>query len=171
MNCLKAIPQLCLGLGLRAADLRCHLLTLGDRFVANSQAVAAWLGAPSAQVSIVHNSVDQDLFDVPFDPPARLRVALIGSLTQRKGVADFVALARLAEKAGLALDFVMIGSESADLAALGPLPDTVRHAGYIAQPATAMAPGGHCAEFEPCRREFRPHGVGGDGRWTPRYLL
>ena len=132
-------PQLCLGLGLRAADLRCHLLTLGDRFVANSQAVAAWLGAPSAQVSIVHNSVDQDLFDVPFDPPARLRVALIGSLTQRKGVADFVALARLAEKAGLALDFVMIGSESADLAALGPLPDTVRHAGYIAQPATAMA--------------------------------
>ena len=132
-------PQLCLGLGLRAADLRAHLLTLGDRFVANSQAVADWLDAPPAQTRIVHNSVDHSLFDLPFDPPARPRVALIGSLTLRKGVADFAALAGLAQKAGLAVDFVMIGSESEDLKALGRLPPPLRYAGYTAQPTAAMA--------------------------------
>jgi glycosyltransferase involved in cell wall biosynthesis len=140
-------PQLCLGLGLRAEDLRAHLLTLGTRFVANSQAVADWLTAPEDQTLIVHNSVDQSLFDLPFgpasgpprDPPVRLRVALIGSLTRRKGVADFATLARLADAAGVAADFVMIGDESADVQALGPLPGTLRHLGYMAEPAAAMA--------------------------------
>ena len=132
-------PQLCLGLGLRAADLRGHLLTLGDRFVANSGAVADWLDAPSHLVQIVHNSVDPALFDLRFDPPARPRVALIGSLTERKGIADFVALARLAEKDGLAADFVMVGSQSADLAALGRLPKTLSHAGYVSDPVQAIA--------------------------------
>ncbi|MEQ6250927.1 glycosyltransferase [Sulfitobacter sp. HNIBRBA3233] len=132
-------PQLCHGLGLHPEDLRTLLQSLGDRFVANSQAVADWLEAPAERTDIVHNSVDSALFDLPFDPPPRPRVALVGSLTARKGVGDLVALARAAHSEGLVADFVTIGPQSADLAALAPLPENLRHAGYAPDALRAMA--------------------------------
>ncbi|MCE8540156.1 glycosyltransferase [Ruegeria pomeroyi] len=130
-------PRLCLDLGLGPAELRTYMLELADRFIANSQAVIDWLDLPATRVTLLPNRVDAALAKLPFAPQGRLRVALIGSLTARKGVADAVAIARAC--ASLPAEFLLIGPDSTDLAALGPLPRNMRHAGYCPDPATALA--------------------------------
>lgn len=129
-------PRLCLDLGLSATDLRDHLTRLATRFVANSRAVADWLGA-ARPVTVVPNTVDPALADLPFAPASPPRVALIGSLSARKGIADFLAVARATPR-GRAR-FVLIGPDTPDLNRLKPLPANVTHAGYAAGPAEALA--------------------------------
>lgn len=129
--------QLCHEMGLPAWEWRAQLLEEADRFVANSAAVMDWLATDPARVSLIPNRVAPALFDLPpprFAPP--LRVALIGSLTRRKGLGDMLKLANAAR--GLPLRFVLIGPESPDLAALGPLPANLSHAGYASSPMAAI---------------------------------
>jgi glycosyltransferase involved in cell wall biosynthesis len=131
-------PALCLDLGMTAGEWRARLLDLSGSFVANSQATAAWLDTDAARVTIVPNRVDVVLFDLPFAPVGPPRVALIGSLSARKGVDDMAALARAAQAEGLNAQFQLIGPASPDLAALGTLPANLRHIGYVASPVAAM---------------------------------
>ncbi|RVT82070.1 glycosyltransferase [Rhodobacteraceae bacterium CCMM004] len=133
-------PQLCRDLGVRAEGLRRHLLDLAPRFVANSDAVARWVAAGEARVTVVPNRVDHRLAAVPFAPGTPPRVGLIGSLAPRKGVVDAIAAARGVAAAGGRAEFVLIGPDAA-AAALAPLPANMRHAGYAADAVEAMA---HC---------------------------
>lgn len=131
-------PVLCHDLGLPHWEWRDQLLVEADRFVANSQAVVEWLATEADRVSLVPNRVDPALFDLA--PPRfslPLRVALIGSLTRRKGLGDMVALAQAAQ--GLPLRFVLIGPAHPDLDGLGRLPANLTHAGYAAGAVAAMA--------------------------------
>jgi glycosyltransferase involved in cell wall biosynthesis len=138
-------PGLCRILGDSARGLRRRLLAEGDRFVANSQAVADWIGCPDRTV-IWPNLVDPGLFDLPFAPAKGLRVALVSSNIAKKGIADFVAVARrvrgLEDAAGIGetrrCRFLLIGPASGDLASLDPLPNNVEHAGYAPDPVAAM---------------------------------
>jgi glycosyltransferase involved in cell wall biosynthesis len=50
-----------------------------------------------------------------------------------------VAVARALSALGGDAQFLLIGPATADLAALGPLPGNLRHAGYAPDPLTAMA--------------------------------
>lgn len=129
-------PRLCHDLGLTAPAFRAHMLSWGDRFIANSQAVADWLDLPQDRISINPNTVDADLATLPFAPAAPVRVALIGSLTVRKGLRDMVTLARLCRS--LPARFLLIGPEGPDLAAIGPLPAGLEHIGYCDSPRQAM---------------------------------
>ncbi len=131
-------PRLCMDLGLNAAALRAHLLGLGDRFIANSQAVLDWLSLPGQRAQLMPGPVDQSLFEMDFAPADPPRVALIGALTARKGIADFIEVARIFARQGGRAAFRLIGPASADLAALGPLPANVRHMGYAPTPHAAM---------------------------------
>jgi glycosyltransferase involved in cell wall biosynthesis len=134
--------QLCHEMGLPAWEWRAQLLEEADHFIANSAAVVDWLDVPPARVDLLPNRIDPALFDM--DPPdftqplrAPLNVALIGSLTRRKGLGDMLTLARAATD--LPLRFVLIGPQNPDLAALGPLPPNLTHPGYAPGPMAAMA--------------------------------
>ena len=135
--------ELCARLGQGAEPLRSALLEQADRFIANSEATARWIdpeGAmPSDRLVVLPNSADPDLAALPFAPQNPLRVGLIGSNTAKKGIGDLRAVAQLAAARGLALRFVLIGPATADLAALGPLPDNLQHAGYADGPVAALA--------------------------------
>jgi glycosyltransferase involved in cell wall biosynthesis len=131
-------PQLCRILGDSARGLRRRILSEADRFIANSAAVANWLDCPD-RVDVQPNEIDPALFDLPFAPGPSLRVGLISSNIAKKGVADFVSVARMVAKAEASenvppdarCQFLLIGPDSADLKALGPLPDNTVHTGYV----------------------------------------
>ncbi|MCQ0090552.1 glycosyltransferase [Roseovarius sp. M141] len=131
-------PQLCLDLGLTAPALRRQILSSADRFVVNSRAVQDWLGADASRVGLVHNTADPALFDVAFAPATPPRVALIGSLSAKKGVADMVRLAHLADRAGVKAQFRLIGPCAPDPAQFGKLPPNLCYAGYADSPVDAM---------------------------------
>ncbi|UYV37175.1 glycosyltransferase [Rhodobacteraceae bacterium D3-12] len=131
-------PRLCADLGQSAASLRDTLLAEADRFVVPSEAVKDWLGAPQERCLILPNRADLGLFDLPIAPDNPPRVALIGSMTRRKGVQDMLAVARRLAQNGPAAEFRFIGPESSDLNRLGPLPANLRHMGYAPSPRDAL---------------------------------
>ncbi|NEX46599.1 glycosyltransferase family 4 protein [Pseudotabrizicola algicola] len=144
---LRELPQedaeLCARLGFDPDLLRTTLLEESDRFVANSAATAHWID-PGKQLEpgrlvTLPNRVDEALFDLPFAPQKPLRVALISSNIAKKGIADACRVARTALRLGLDVEVLLIGPASADLAALGPLPRNMRHAGYAEGPLQALA--------------------------------
>ena len=133
---------LCRNLDIAPDVLRRDLLAQADRFVANSPLVAGWLGVPE-RTEIRPNSVDPALFALPFEPdedrPDRpLRVGLISSNVLKKGVSDFLIVARLALEAGSTARFLLIGPPSRELHLLRPFPANVDYAGYAASPCDAM---------------------------------
>ena len=135
-------PELCDRMGLTAEALHGALLSDATRFIANGSVTAAWIDPEGTmgpeRLVVLPNAVDADLFEEPFTPTGRLRVALVGSTIAKKGIADARAVALLAQDAGLEVDVLLIGPATADLTALGPLPPNMRHAGYATSPRAAM---------------------------------
>jgi glycosyltransferase involved in cell wall biosynthesis len=149
---LRELPdqdsELCARLQIPPEALRESLIRQADRFIANSTATADWILAGSAQdsdsalagrVTVLPNAIDAALFDLPFAPQTPLRVALVGSNTAKKGIADALLVARGCADLGVDVEVVLIGPETADLRALGPLPKNMRLAGYAPDPVAALA--------------------------------
>ena len=138
-------PDLCRILGDSAVGLRRRILRQSDRFIANSQNVADWIDCPERCV-VWDNQVDNQLFELPFSPQGRLRVALISSNIAKKGIADFVHVAKQVERISTQYQipseqgfrFILIGPYTSDLDALGELPSNVEMAGYAPDPVSAM---------------------------------
>ncbi len=131
--------RLCFELGVTASELRARILDLADHLVANSDVVARWLDVTPERLTIRPNSIDPALFALPFDPQQPVRVALIGSMIRKKGIADMVTLARMAARRGLPVRFVLVGPSSLELDGLGVLPGNLSHAGYAETPDAALA--------------------------------
>lgn len=136
-------PELCARLALAPWVLRDDLLAQADRFIANSAATQRWID-PEGRLSpdrlvVLPNAVDPALVALPFAPADPLRVGLISSNIAKKGIGDVLDVARISDHLGLRAEFVLIGPATADLAALGPLPANMRHAGYADTPLCAMA--------------------------------
>ncbi|ETX26990.1 glycosyltransferase [Roseivivax isoporae] len=131
-------PGLCRGLALTPDLLRTRLLNDADRFVANSGLVARWIGA-AERTEIRPNAVSPALFDMPFAPGTPLRVALVSSNTVKKGVAEFVEVARRVAEAEGDVRFLLIGPPTPDLRALQPFPHNVDFADYAETPEAAIA--------------------------------
>ncbi|MGI3186558.1 glycosyltransferase family 4 protein [Nioella aestuarii] len=138
-------PMLCRILGDSARGLRRRILAQADRFIANSPAVADWLDVPD-RVTLRLNEIDDDLSGLEFSPLASLRIALVSSNIAKKGIGDFIEIAKLVAQEeehariphNTRCKFVLIGPDSADLQALGQLPANVEKAGYAPSPVAAM---------------------------------
>ncbi len=129
---------LCRALGETPQGLRTRLLAQADRFIANSAPVAAWLGAPERTV-MRPNSVDEALFDMPYSPRQRMNVALISSNIAKKGIADFLDVARIVAEQSRDVRFSIFGPASVELHLLRPWPDNVDFRGYADTPMAALA--------------------------------
>ena len=129
---------LCRALGDTAEALRARLLAQADRFIANSEPVADWLDAPARTV-VRPNSVDEALFDLPYLAHQSLTVALISSNITKKGIADFLEVARIVAQQGADIRFSLFGPASVELHLLRPWPENVSFRGYAETPATALA--------------------------------
>lgn len=110
--------------------------------------------------SLVPNVVDVHAFDEVAgergrDPASPVRVALVGSTTARKGLLDFVAIARRLEPADA--QFVVVGPVSdllAHLQVTGELPPNVHVAGYAATPPDAMRQADIVLSLSNCQEAF-----------------
>lgn len=138
-------PDLCAALEADADAVRGHVLSLADRLVANSGAVAHWLNDTERTV-IVPNTLDF----APFDMPLRLesagfQVVMISSNIPKKGLLDFVAMARYLNRTGdRRIDCLLVGPDNGHVAALklgqarGDVPMNLQFFGMAPDPAAAL---------------------------------
>jgi len=95
-----------------------------------------------AQGSYLHNSIDPDAFDLcNVVDPTCIKVGLVSSNVPKKGILDFVQLAREADKRLPALHFSLVGPENDFIkqlqAGAQPLPGNFHLSGYAWRAAEA----------------------------------
>ena len=129
---------LCAALAITPDALRDQLLVQADRFVVNSPLLANWVAAPE-RTQLRPNSVNPALFDLPFQPGETLHVALISSNILKKGLVDFLTVARKVEAMNRPIRFLLIGPATRDLHLMQPLPANVDFRDYSDTPLKAVA--------------------------------
>ncbi len=126
-------------IGLTPSKIVTRVFELADHVVANSAATANVFARPGG-THIAPNVVDIDALDLASEPAETIMVALISSNLPKKGVADFIEVARRCEAIAPNARFLVIGPENPVIAALRPeAPANVVFAGYADTPQRAMA--------------------------------
>ena len=147
-------PAICEWLGVDGPQVIVDaVLADADYVVACSRAVAATYPL-SAATAVVPNVVDaRSVDDRPPTPSGPVRIALIGSTTERKGLLEFVAVASMLTGQPH-ISCIVIGSESdlvLRLRASGALPDNLTFAGYVDGARAAMAMADIVVNFSLCQ--------------------
>ena len=139
-----------------AQQVVAQAVAAADHVIATSRATAAVYMAATA-VSVVPNIVDTRHFDDREPAPDhRVRVALVGSTTARKGLLEFVAVARLCAHIDDVV-FVVVGPDSPlvrQLQAGNDLPSNLEFRGYSPTPAEAMAQADIVVNLSLCQESF-----------------
>lgn len=125
-------PELAGQLGGNAELIRQQLALEADRFIAPSEAVNKWLGFPDRTI-VVPNRVCDELFSLPFEPRIPLRVGLVCSNAEKKGLSDFLDLANNDDLNDI-ISFVVIGLHMNEYKAMDRLPQNVNFVGYMDNP-------------------------------------
>jgi glycosyltransferase involved in cell wall biosynthesis len=103
---------LCDRLGANHLEIATTVCKQASYLLANSAATLADYPCPE-KASYVYNSVDLLAFDFPNEVDARqIKIGLVSSNVPKKGVSDFLELARRAEKVLPTLEFHLIGPET-----------------------------------------------------------
>lgn len=150
-------PDLWMFLGVAGPhELADDSLANADYVIACSRAVAAAFPL-SAATCVVPNVIDAARFPERAAPVAdRLRVALVGSTTRRKGLLEFVAVAELlAHRSDI--EFAVVGPISdlvLSLQGRDDLPGNVSFTGYVLGPELAMAHADVLVSLSICHEAF-----------------
>ncbi len=145
-------PMLSRSLGANAEEIHQRLLAHANTLIANSLTVVRYLqgssdgDTSSPPIHVAPNIVDCASFDLPFPTQGGFfNVGMISSNAPKKGVADFVELARQLATISPKIRCLLIGPETPAIAALraqqleGALSDNVVFSGYAATPQVALA--------------------------------
>jgi glycosyltransferase involved in cell wall biosynthesis len=133
-------PALCELLMARPEQVVEQVRTAADALIANSACLARYYGVDRS--FLVPNIVDTAAFEVPLPPGGGLSVALISSNLPKKGLDDFIELARLLD--GNDIRCLLIGPGNPYLdrlrarAAKGELPANLVLAGYAPSAQEAL---------------------------------
>jgi glycosyltransferase involved in cell wall biosynthesis len=137
-------PVLCKLLDADPGAIKQHVLSLADQLVVPSLAVAAWLDAPE-RTTVAPNVAGSELFALPARSGG-FCVALISSNLPKKGLTDFVEMARcLADAGAKDISCLFIGPDNGYINELkqqqaqGEVPDNMRFPGMARNPADAIA--------------------------------
>jgi glycosyltransferase involved in cell wall biosynthesis len=134
-------PDLCDTLGAVHTQVRQHVLKLADYLIANSHAVARYFGVEDP-TWIIGNCVDShDLPQLWKRSAQRFRVGMISSNLPKKGLHDFVELARELDSTSHDVECVLVGPINHHVESLGSrntLPSNLRISGYADSPAAAL---------------------------------
>ena len=136
-------PSLCEVLNAAPEQVRQHALASADVLIANSRYLAGYYQA--LECCVVPNVVALEEFQVPMPSSDVLQLGMVSSNLPKKGLHDFVEVARELEQRKVPVSCVLIGPDNAHVEALqsearrGELPANLEFAGYIREPAEAMA--------------------------------
>ena len=144
-------------LGASAEELVASVLAEADYVISVSRAAGDAFPL-SGRSAVVNNAIDCDRFPVRTPEPDRamMRVALVGSPTGRKGLYDFLDLARLLSTR-VEAQFVIVGPATSDLVdevIAGRIPAAVVHTGYVDSPQAAMAEADIVVNLSRCAESF-----------------
>lgn len=152
-------PDLCALIGLPADEIVQQVLAAADCVIANSRATAASFGG-GGKVQLLANPVDLAELDLACRPAGeQLNFALISSNLEKKGVFEFVELARLLESRGDAR-FHLIGPPSAATERLQrhrldrELPVNLELVGYRDNPVEALSQVDVVLSLSSCAESF-----------------
>jgi len=117
-----------------------------DYLIANSEATASCFLTPN-RLFVVPNTVDVNLFKkIPkINIGKSLRVGLISSNLPKKGIFDFIAIAKILEKKSHDINLIFIGPLTPDIREIkkkilnGELPGNIKIIGYKNNPVLAIA--------------------------------
>ena len=142
-------PALAAYIGLRPEEIVKQVRAAADLVITNSKSTAAAFG-DTLGTSLVPNIVQTDVLDIsnPVDPQA-IVFGLIGSNLKKKGIFDFIEVAKLCEKSEPNAVFAFIGLYTGpggvDMEKLkrkyaaGKLPGNLRFLGYKETPLEAVS--------------------------------
>jgi len=136
---------LCATLKAEPEAVRQHVVGLADNLVATSARVACWLDVPE-RTALVPNTFDPALSELPSRFGNGFHVALVSSNIPKKGLADFVEMARHILESGVSdISCLLIGPDNLHVEELkvqqaqGQVPENVRFAGFARSPTEAIA--------------------------------
>ncbi|MFC7367427.1 glycosyltransferase family 4 protein [Vreelandella zhaodongensis] len=146
-------PGLCDALNSSAEGVVAHAVAHSDLLIVNSQCTAGAFEQPGVPVRVVPNMIELSVWKtVPECQPDMhrpLRVGLLGSLIYKKGLEDFVALADVLARKGVAVECCLYGANTPELDALldqqrdvdkaSGNKSNVFHKGYVHDPKEALA--------------------------------
>jgi len=141
---LEHDPDVCAAFRISADAIRAQVLESADVIVANSEFTAGNFRKKDATF-VVNNIVDPALFKLhnPIDPRC-IDVAMISSNQPKKGLYDFVDLARVLA-GDTRIRMVLTGPDNAhirELKSRGDLPENIIFSGYAPSPSDALARAG-----------------------------
>lgn len=138
-------PALCEALHATPEQILLQLQQQADLVIANSAFTASQYPGFN-KLQVVRNTLNSQEFQLPpLQPSPVLRLALISSNSAKKGLADFVQLAKMLSKQQLPVQCLLIGPDNAEKQALmqqqqqGQLPQCLTLAEYCANPLDALS--------------------------------
>ena len=149
LEMIRSDQDLASYIGLRPEDIVRRIRAAADFLIVNSAATAEEYGR-GPRTFVAPNVVRADILDIPnvVDPRA-IVFGLVGSNIKKKGIFDFLEIARLCEKSAPNAVFAFIGLESGPYAgevkrlkrkhAVGKLPGNLRFLGYKETPLAAVS--------------------------------
>lgn len=140
-------PALCVALDATPEQILAQLQQQADLVIANSEFTASQYPG-CRQLAVVRNTIDAEHFATlqlaELQPGQELRLALISSNSAKKGLADFVELAKWLAQQQLPVRCILIGPDNDEKQALlqqqqqGLLPVSLELAEYCADPLDAL---------------------------------
>ena len=133
-------PDLCELLNTSAAAIKSKLDDAADVYIANSICTASYISQPSKS-HVLYNTVNVDEFDIPLPKTTDglTRFALISSNTPKKGVDDFIRLAKRAVVVCPNARFLLVGPVNEYIQSLTKrMPSNIEVCGYKASPQEAL---------------------------------
>jgi GT2 family glycosyltransferase/glycosyltransferase involved in cell wall biosynthesis len=129
-------------IGLEPEEIVRRVENLADTIVANSEATRQ-LFNEHGHTFRIPNIVHSDDLDIANEPGDKVRFVMASSNIPKKGLTDFVEVARKCETLCPKAEFVLVGPENAHTKALkdDTLPANIVFAGYADSPVKAMAQG------------------------------
>lgn len=126
-------------IGMTAEQIIADVVDRSNLIVANSLETAK-LFPSSANVVCAPNVVDPDTFDIPNKLHEKIRFGIISSNTKKKGIEDFIEIARLCDAKIENAEFIIIGPENTFTAELRQkgIPGNTTFAGYAPSPKAAI---------------------------------
>ncbi len=126
--------------------IRSETIKHSDYIIANSKIVADYF-SKKKRTFVVPNSINPDKYDITNDtnPSEKIRVAMISSNVPKKGIYDFLEVARICLQQSGEIEFLLIGPKNKYIDEIhghskeGHLPGNLVFVDYVTQPHQAVA--------------------------------
>lgn len=147
---------ICIDHKLTPKEIYAEIFKLSTLLIANSQFTASCLGAQPDRCLVIPNSISMQKFNInPGIDSETIKIGLISSNIEKKGLLDFIMLADIVEQSTTNARFLIIGPRTPYLEEiLKQAPSNVCYMGYIDSSMNAVSELDIVLNLSTCRETF-----------------